>query len=187
MKARGDIPVGVETSVERDGSGWHVVTASSIKLRPDVNHNVYWGKDLFSYCQGNLSVAQETEHECLVASWRRAAKTYTESEEVVGFADVTNAIEILYRWEQHKKGRMASAYAVYFVERNFSERNMGAVNTLLLNASVERLTEWSMIALLRASYSARDVLPAWPLFLRSVRHCLRDNDKADRLLMGLDG
>ena len=112
--------------------------------------------------------------------------TSVDQEEALGLLDITSTIEMLYKWEREKKGRLASAYAVYFVESNFSKRNLSAINALMLNASVDRLTEWSMVAILRSSYSSRAVLPAWSLFLDAVKHRLKDNDRAERLLMGLN-
>ncbi|WP_460156303.1 hypothetical protein [Pseudomonas sp. S2_H10] len=103
----------------------------------------------------------------------------------VGISNVENAIEVLYQWEHDKKGRLASAYAVHFVERNFSNRNLSAVNKLMLEASTDRLTEWSMVAILRASFSARDFLPAWPAFFESVKIRLADDEKIKQLLIGL--
>lgn len=105
---------------------------------------------------------------------------------VVGMADVRRAIEMVYEWELRKQGRMASAYVVYFVESHFSQNNLSAVNNMLLNAAPERLTEWSLIALLRASFSARDQLPAWYGFMGAVRKRLKGNERLERLLIGLN-
>ena len=122
----------------------------------------------------------------LVASWVSLSRTTDSTDDVVGLESVSAAMDVLYQWEHEKKGRMASAYAVYFVERNFSNHNISAVNDLLLNVAPERLTEWSMVALLRSSFSARSYLPAWPIFLDLVRHHLRDHVRVEKLLIGLN-
>jgi hypothetical protein len=76
-------------------------------------------------------------------------------------------------------------YAVFYVEHNFSEMNLAAINSLLLSASPHRLTEWSMVALLRASFSAKHLLPGWSSFFEAVQEELKDNERAERLLLGL--
>lgn len=124
-------------------------------------------------------------HANAIAKWPLAAMTTNTREEAVGMSDVHKTIEMLYQWEHNHQGRMASAYAVYFVECNFSKNNLSAVNNLLLNASTERLTEWSMVAILRASFSAKAHLPAWSRFMMSVRDRLKDNERLERLLVGL--
>jgi hypothetical protein len=119
------------------------------------------------------------------AKWAGVSVTKLSHDESVGLADAYSAMQMLYQWEHNRQGRIASAYAVYFVERNFSARNLAAVNDLLLNVSAERLTEWSMVAILRSSFSARSSLPAWPAFMAAVRERLKDNERLERLLVGL--
>jgi hypothetical protein len=101
-------------------------------------------------------------------------------------SDHVTARDMLYHWEKQDNGRLASAYAVYFVEKNFSLMNLEVINSLLLSAAPGRLTPWSMVALLRASYSAKHLLPAWPVFYGSVKNELKDNERAPKLLAGLD-
>lgn len=125
------------------------------------------------------------EHAHAIAKWSLAARTTDTRGDAIGMSDVSKTIEMLYQWEHNDQGRMASAYAVYFVECNFSNRNLSAVNSLLLNASTDRLTEWSMVAILRASFSARTHLPAWSGFMGAVRERLKDNERLERLLVGL--
>jgi hypothetical protein len=121
-----------------------------------------------------------------VASWSGYSLTTTDHDDVIGMADVNKTIELLYKWEHDKKGRVASAYVVYFVEQNFSRQNLSAINNLLLHISAERLTEWSMVAILRSSFSAKAYLPAWSMFMSSVRDRLKDNERLERLLVGLN-
>lgn len=96
------------------------------------------------------------------------------------------AQELLYHWESKHHGKMASVYAVFFIERNYASMNLEAINDLLLTASVKRLTEWSMVAMLRASFSAKHSLPAWDVFYDQVKYQLRDDPRVSRLLAGLD-
>lgn len=151
-----------------------------------------------SFCYDNLPAVRDTEltFECKkYRSWYDKTHAVTElppasmtsdcPESLIGMSDVRRAIEMVYQWEHSQQGRMASAYVVYFVESNFSQNNLSAVNNMLLNAAPEKLTEWSLIALLRASFSARDQLPAWYGFMGAVRNRLKDNERLERLLIGL--
>ncbi len=148
------------------------------------NHEVV-ERALFKTAEYVRSDAFELARSGLLSSWNSLTLTVDASRDAVGLADVSNTMERLYHWEQDQKGRLASAYAVYFVESNFSSHNLAAINTLLLNISIARLTEWSMVAILRSSYSARESLPGWKPFLESVADALKNNNKVDRLLMGL--
>lgn len=103
-----------------------------------------------------------------------------------GLDGFKEAQELLYHWERHRHGRIASAYAVFFVEKNCAAMNLNAINLLLLTISAKQLTQWSMIALLRASFSAKHVLPAWNGFYEEVKKQLDGNPRAVRLLAGLD-
>lgn len=140
-----------------------------------------------SFVSAAVGSNSEYRNSSFRSKWAGLVSTSADQNETLGLSDVYKSIEILYEWERERKGRLASAYAVYFVESNFSKRNLSAVNELLLKASVERLTEWSMVAILRSSYSARDVLPGWQLFLSAVKNQLKHNDRLERLLVGLGG
>lgn len=100
--------------------------------------------------------------------------------------DVRNTKDLIYSWEKGGNGRLASFYVVYFVEQNFRSRAYDQVNRLLAEVNPSLLTEWSMIALLRSSFSARFFLPAWSRLLFVVRERLDSQGKdSDRLLRGL--
>lgn len=117
-----------------------------------------------------------------------SSSTYWASVESIdkSVSNYANARDLLYHWEHIDKGRVASVYAVFYVEKNFSDRNLEAVNSLLLTLSPKRLTQWSMVAVLRASFSAKHILPGWGIFLSAVKEELKDNDRRDRLLSGLE-
>ena len=101
--------------------------------------------------------------------------------------DVQKTTALLYSWEHNGHGKLASFYAVYFVEQSFRMRAYEQVNRLLSEINVSHLTEWSMIALLRSSFSARACLPAWPKLLSSARNALIHQGKnPDRYLRGLN-
>jgi hypothetical protein len=101
-------------------------------------------------------------------------------------SNIKDARDLLYHWERNSNGRVASVYAVFFIEKNYAAQNLEAINSLLLSVSVKQLTEWSMVALLRSSFSAKHLLPAWNLFYESVKTQLEENPRRKRLLAGLD-
>lgn len=97
------------------------------------------------------------------------------------------AAKMISIWELSGQGKLASFYVVYYVEQSFKLREYKQVNSLLAEVDVKNLTEWSMIALLRSSFSARSFLPAWQDLLSSVRAKLQNDGKnTDRLLRGLN-
>lgn len=140
------------------------------------------------YCT-NVSVCAEVSHFRPRSSVRVSSNsTFHSLRESIEdtISDHVAARDMLYHWEKQDKGRLASAYAVYFVEKNFSMMNLEVINSLLLAAAPRRLTPWSMVALLRASYSAKHLLPAWSIFYGCVKNELKDNERAPKLLAGLD-
>ncbi|WP_447742312.1 hypothetical protein [Pseudomonas laurentiana] len=110
----------------------------------------------------------------------------TNAQAGVALQDLDSTCKMLYHWESHKQGRIASVYAVFFIEKNYAARNLEVINSLMLEVSTRHLTEWSMVAILRSSYSARHMLPAWKTFYRAVKEALAGNERAPRLLAGLD-
>lgn len=88
--------------------------------------------------------------------------------------------------ERDGKGRMASFYIVYVIEENFRNRRYDNINRLLKDIEISDLTEWSLIALLRSSFSARFNLPAWNALRDSTKKKLETEGKSARkLLRGL--
>ncbi|WP_157642800.1 hypothetical protein [Burkholderia ubonensis] len=101
--------------------------------------------------------------------------------------EVKRASEFLLSCEQSGNGQLASFFAVYFVEQSFRLRAYENVNTLLDEIDISPLTEWSMIALLRSSFSARKYLPAWSRLLAAVHDKLQAEGKdTKKLLRGLN-
>lgn len=107
--------------------------------------------------------------------------------ESISIDEVKSATDIVYSWEHGGHGRLASFYVVFFVEQSFRSRAYAQVNRLLAEVDISLLTEWSMIALLRSSFTARSFLPAWPRLLSSVHERLEQQGKnPSRLLRGLN-
>lgn len=101
--------------------------------------------------------------------------------------DVSVTRDLVYGLEHQKNGRFASMFLVLFVERSFAQRDLAKVNELLSTIVLDHVTEFSMVALLRSSFSARAVLPAWTKLLDGVRLRLTEQNKnVERLLAGLN-
>ncbi|EKT4094626.1 hypothetical protein [Stenotrophomonas maltophilia] len=95
-------------------------------------------------------------------------------------------IETISKLERGGAGRQASFFAVFIVEQSFRRRNYDHVNELLHSANPLKLTEWSLIALLRSSFSARRHLPAWDALLESTHSKFSHEGKnVEKLLRGL--
>ncbi|WP_323905176.1 hypothetical protein [Aeromonas caviae] len=101
-------------------------------------------------------------------------------------APIKKTTEMVVSLEKNKLGRIASFYVVYFVEKSFRQREYERVNQLLHEIDVNEITEWSMIALLRSSFSARSFLPAWTHLREEVKDKLEAEGKNHKkLLRGL--
>lgn len=143
------------------------------------------GRDYISNVSVLADIVPELKRSSVrVANNKTMLSRWSNSEDTL--ADYSAVRDLIYHWEKHGKGRLASVYAVYFVESNFSKMNLESINSLLSSASPRRLTTWSMVALLRASYSAKHLLPAWVVFFEAVKEELKDNERAPMLLAGLD-
>ena len=94
---------------------------------------------------------------------------------------------VVANFEKSGRAQLASFYLVFFIEQSFRHRSYAMVNRLLDEAEVRELTEYSIIAMLRSSFSARQHLPAWRRLLDSARQELDvRGHNASRLLRGLD-
>lgn len=104
----------------------------------------------------------------------------------VSLEDVEEASHKLATLEHSGNGRVASFFAVYFIERSHKYRAYEAINKLLEDADVDELSPWSLVALLRSSFPLRKYLPAWPPLLEQVRGKLENSgEDAAKILRGL--
>lgn len=101
--------------------------------------------------------------------------------------DAREARDLICSWEKNGDGKLASFYAVFFVETGFRRREYKKINKLLSDIDVDDITEWSIVALLRSSFFARSYLPAWGGLLSAAREKLeREGKDAHRILRGLN-
>lgn len=84
------------------------------------------------------------------------------------------------------EGRKAARVLLHHIERSFADRNFEAINCLLREFNPKDVSEWPAVALLRSTYRASNMLPAWGDALAAAR---REFDErrlnSKRLLVGL--
>lgn len=106
--------------------------------------------------------------------------------EGISLLDAVEAADKIAVWEKSGQERLASFFAVYFVERSHKHLAFEVINKLLLRSDVDKLSAWSLVALLRSSFPARKFLPAWEPLLDAVRRKLDDSgENAAKILRGL--
>ena len=71
--------------------------------------------------------------------------------------------ERIYALEK-TNGVYSSVYTVFLVEILFDRYDLNEIDNILYKLEVERLTEWSIVALLRSTFAAKHMLPSWHRF-----------------------
>lgn len=95
----------------------------------------------------------------------------------------------LVRYELNNEGRKASVYTVITLDHWFDQCEYDRVDHLLLFmiSDVHLLTKWSIVALLRSTYSAKSLLDNWQNFYEISYQVLEEkNYDAKKLLKGLN-
>lgn len=94
----------------------------------------------------------------------------------------------IFYLERYKKKIYTSAYIVFWIEKLFDNYELNKINTVLLDINIKFLEEWSIVALLRSTYSAKSHLPAWNDFYNNSKSYLEYLGKEDieGILIGLD-
>lgn len=95
----------------------------------------------------------------------------------------------LVRYELNNEGRKASVYTVITLDHWFDQCEYDRVDHLLLFmiTDVHLLTKWSIVALLRSTYSAKSLLDNWQNFYDISYQVLEEkNYDAKKLLKGLN-
>lgn len=103
----------------------------------------------------------------------------------IRFDNLHLATTLIYDLEARARGRDAAIFIGYFIQRSFSQRRLAEVNELLASVAMRRITRWSMVALLRSTFSARSLLPAWRILFENVEGELEGAPDRERLLLGL--
>ncbi len=102
--------------------------------------------------------------------------------------NVNYHIHKITNWELFEDGMKSSVYSVVLLDYWFDENRYDRIDELMENLHIQVLTEWSIVALLRTTYSAKHLLSSWePFYLKAQQHLNHITPKhAKKLLMGLD-
>jgi len=88
--------------------------------------------------------------------------------------------------EKYQRKIFTSIYIVFWINSLFQKNQYYEVNFILSEINLNFLDEWSIVALLRSTYSVSDTLPAWNRFLeKSMEHLKSKNKNAEKILLGL--
>jgi hypothetical protein len=114
--------------------------------------------------------------------------SFFESIEKDGFSkiDIYQHMNEIYHLEE-KNGAYSSVYSVFMMDLFFDKYMFGHADDLLRSIDVQRLTGWSIVALLRSTSMVKHLLPSWGVFYRESReHLIEIKEDVDELLWGLD-
>ncbi|MBN6527660.1 hypothetical protein JZM32_06625 [Acinetobacter pittii] len=95
----------------------------------------------------------------------------------------------LVRYELNNEGRKASVYAVIIIDHWFDQCEYDNINSFLsiMLVDINCLTKWSIVSLLRSTYSAKNLLSNWQDFYEKSYEVLEQkNYNAKKLLKGLN-
>lgn len=104
------------------------------------------------------------------------------------FSSLDEHLGIIYSLESARKHRAASQAIFYYIETNFSNSNLTAINLMLKTIELERLSKWSISGLVRFTARAKKHLPAWSSAYHKAKVVLTDQgENAESLLVGIKG
>lgn len=95
----------------------------------------------------------------------------------------------IIRYELTNEGRKASVYTIINIDNWFDNCDYEMVNSLIevMLLDINSLTKWSIVSLLRSTYSAKELLPHWQEFYeKSYIHLEESNYDPRKLLRGLN-
>ncbi len=95
----------------------------------------------------------------------------------------------LVRYELNNEGRKASVYTVIVIDHWFDQCEYENIDSFLyiMLLDINSLTKWSIVSLLRSTYSAKDLLNHWQIFYEKSYEVLEQkNYDAKKLLRGLN-
>ncbi|MFZ2403892.1 MAG: hypothetical protein WAW41_02070 [Methylobacter sp.] len=96
------------------------------------------------------------------------------------------SLKKIYGLERSKQHREASKVILRYIEENFVESNLVAVNLLLRDIEFDELSKWSIAGLIRFTARAKSHLPAWPYAYRKAINALTEKDEnAKKILVGI--
>lgn len=98
----------------------------------------------------------------------------------------TETLQEVYALEESERHREATQVIMRYIETNFSESNLSAVNIMLELADLNKLSKRSIGGLVRISARAKNHLPAWSGVYREAKVVLtRNGDDVERIMVGI--
>lgn len=96
-------------------------------------------------------------------------------------------LEKIYELDKTEDKRRSAAKVVFtFVERNFASRDLRAIHRLMARMDIGKMSELSLVGLIRATSRAKNFLPLWGRTLQKTRKALEARGLDHRgLLMGI--
>lgn len=91
-----------------------------------------------------------------------SSKSSTALEVVV--ANIEAKLDAVYAFDAAGRGRIAAREVMTIVENAFDEHDLEKVNKVLEHSDVSRMSSRSLIGLVRSTFRARHLLPAWKFF-----------------------
>lgn len=99
---------------------------------------------------------------------------------------VKNALISIYELDRAGFGRLAAQEVMLFVESNLRRNGINETNRLLELVDVSKLSNRSLIGLIRSTARLKDKLPAWKLaYLNSRTQVTKQGKNPDTLFVGL--
>lgn len=120
------------------------------------------------------------------ATYSSAVRPVEQEEEEMERA-ILQLLEKVYELDRaNDKKRSASKAIFTFVERNFARRDLRAVHRLMARMDIGKMSELSLVGLIRATSRAKNFLPLWGRTLQKTRKALEARGVDHRgLLMGI--
>ena len=99
---------------------------------------------------------------------------------------VQSVLISVYELDRKDFGRLAAQEVMLFVEKNLKRNSMMETNKLLKLADASRLSNRSLIGLIRSTARLKDQLPAWnDAYLKSREQVAKQGKNPDALFVGL--
>jgi len=99
---------------------------------------------------------------------------------------VDDPLGVIYSLERAKQHHAASKAIFRYIETNFADFNLAAVNLMLKNVELEELSSLSIAGLVRFTARAKNHLPAWSAVYRKAKVVLtKQGENAERILVGI--
>lgn len=106
--------------------------------------------------------------------------------EPILLSEISACLKAVYAAEAEGRPRQACRQLFHYIESNFAESSLYAVDGLLELVEVEKLSTISISGLLRCTCRANRYLPSWePIFLKAKELLAARGENVESLFRGL--